>query len=175
MPIVLKDFDPKKVENWLDLPDKYGLKHEPSVVFVCAWIAFNYIYGLYCRENRGKLLTWANKNSEAGFGDREQWEFFVQQREFENIFNDIKLGEKSKKIFQKEMPRRIIDMLWEKHYHPKKNIVGAFPLNTLNALELFDLIYAVRNNLFHGGKKADNPDDQLILGVAGSFLSKFIR
>ena len=62
MPILMKDFDHVRVSEWLQLQDKYNLKGEPSVVFVCAWIAFNYAYGVYCRENRGRLLTWAKKD-----------------------------------------------------------------------------------------------------------------
>ena len=59
-------------------------------------------------------------------------------------------------------------------YHPERTFTGAFPLGVLNTWELFDLIYIVRNNLFHGGKKADSPEDRPVLEVAGSFLSGFM-
>lgn len=173
MAIVMKDFDDRRVKEWLYLPDKYGLKHEPAVGFVCAWIAFNYVYGLYCRQYSGKLRTLAEKGSEDKIGDREQWRFFVGQPELEAIFNEIKLGKNSKQIFDVEMPKRITDLLWG-HPHPKRAPVGRFSLRTLTALEFFDLLYTIRNNLFHGGKKVDNNEDRTILEVASSSLTNFM-
>lgn len=128
--------------------------------FIFLWISFNALY---------EATTIADR-------DTDSWKEFITKEEVVNIWNTIKNSQEFLDFLRYLKNRQVYDKfgieLHEKGwlYNMQKNIFYS-DWNFWNDLGKFiGVIYRIRNNLFHGWKRWDDSDIDLIKEANKSFL-----
>jgi hypothetical protein len=161
--------DAKRFKDWLDMAAERQ-KNDQIFSFIAAWIAFNFYYASYSSNNHYlEFEKWRDQNGK-DFGDRSQWLFLINHDEFAKKFSPIF---RKHKVLQETIDLPIYKMITK----------GAVPSNTkprpykwqeLSDEDIFEVLYQVRNNLFHGEKHIDDPRDRKILEAACNFMIPFL-
>lgn len=169
--IILKGLDKERLSNWIqDAEDKK--ESDPVHSFIAAWIGFNYYYSTFASQNANDFNRWIRNHFNGRKGDKAQWMFLIQHKLFRNFFN--KFRETTKDIFEESVKLPIIDMLNGKSV--PENREGEYKLKDLSDLELFEILYQIRNNLFHGSKDPEkNERDMKLSALASRFVLSFLR
>lgn len=168
--IILKDLNFSRSRHWLlDAKDKQNI--DPVYSFIASWISFNHYYGAFAASNPADFLTWSTSNMRGSSGDRAQLMYLINKKEFSDFFNTFKL--KQKELFDTKIDLPIINLL-NKHGVPA-DINGEFKLTDLQVEQIFQAIYQIRNNLFHGGKDLFTNERDMALSTFGSkFMLLFL-
>jgi hypothetical protein len=172
--IVLRGLDKDKLCRWIKTAEDNGTG-DPVYSFIAAWIGFNYYYSTFAfaedKKDEG-FKIWSNSNFHGSKGDKAQWSFLIQHSSFESFFNNFK--KQNKKIFGVSIKLPIVDML--KGEFVPKDRTGEIKLEELSTLEIFEILYQIRNNLFHGDKDPKKNERDLELSTfACRFALPFLR
>ncbi len=169
--ITLKGLDKDKLINWLKNAESKR-EGDPVHSFIAAWIGFNYYYSTFAYENIEDFKKWSNKNCSGSLRDKAQWMYLVQHDLFKKIYADFRYHEHS--LFKENIFLPIIGMLDDKPI--PTSVKGDFKLSDLRDFELFQILYQIRNNLFHGSKDTvKNERDLKLSTFAGRFTIKLLQ
>ena len=143
----LEGLDLQKMEGWV-LRALEQLDVDGVLSFICAWIAFNYYYGMVTTENSQRIRKKHKIREDELIPDSLQIEYLLQRTNFPKIVSEFQMQN------EKEL-ETIIDLpitnVSTNRDHPSSRTTSA-SLNELTPDEVIDSIYTIRNNLFHGGK-----------------------
>jgi len=140
----LKELNFSRIRQWLfDAKNKQDI--DPVYSFIATWISFNHFYATFSSTNRKGFSEWLNRPRS---GDRAQLMYLIQTKEFVEFFNTFKSEQPI--LFSVEIKLPVIDLLNKKDI--PDGVKGKYILNNLPINQIFEVIYQIRNNLFHGNK-----------------------
>src|SRR5262249_28722664 len=115
-------------------------------------------------------LTWSNANMNGSAGDKAQWAFLVSTADFTNFFDTFRPA-------HAQLLESAIDLPVKNPLNGKDiptGIAGTKRLNDLTTRDLFEVIYQIRNNLFHGSKGPFTlKRDEALTNIASEFTLTF--
>ena len=139
------------IKEWLN----YGKGKEPIFSFLCNYIAFNCLYGKYPLERDGHR---SELNQIQNMLDKELPILNKQNFSPYKILND-----------DSEIIKRPVKSMRSQTQILRKD------LNNHNIYKLFESIYIIRCNFFHGEKQLYNERDRKLITEANSILSYFLE
>ena len=155
----LKDLNFSRSRRWIiNAKDKQG--SDPAYSFIAAWISFNHFYGTFASSNRAGFLAWSKNNS----GDKAQLTYLITRKEFADFFSMFKAEQKE--LFEIEVNLPVINLLNGQGI--PDGIKGKYKLADLQVEQIFQVIYQIRNNLFHGNKDPFANERDKVLSQFGS-------
>ncbi len=140
----LKELNFARIRQWI-IDAKAKQDTDSVYSFIAAWIGFNHFYGTFASTQKKNFLTWLNGRHS---GDRAQLMYLIQTKEFVEFFDVFK--SKHQKLFSIEITLPVINPLKEQGV--PDNLKGNYKLSDLPINQIFEVIYQIRNNLFHGDK-----------------------
>ncbi|MFM2599867.1 hypothetical protein [Vibrio fortis] len=160
--------DYEKIENW-NLRAYVEFDLEPVVSFISSWISLNYVYSTYALVLKDEFINWgALSNGSHRKGDKAELEFFANSP----LVSELLIVLKQSKSYEVELP--IKGVLYGT-YVPDETTRKVNVLE-LDAVDLFLVVYQVRNNLFHGSKDPLKSDrDENLCKVLAQFLIDFMK
>jgi hypothetical protein len=166
----LKELSFARSRRWLiDAQDRRT--SDPVYSFIATWISFNHFYGTYAASNAKEFEVWSKKNASGSPGDKAQWRFLVQTKEFTKLFDAFKASSPNPFDLQIQLP--VIDVLTGKA--APEGLKGAYKCADLRTEQIFEVIYQIRNNLFHGNKDPFSAErDKSLSTFACDFLLPFV-
>lgn len=164
---MLKDLNFSRCRRWiLDARDKQ--ESDPVYAFIALWIGFNYYYGTFASSNR----TDFHKYSKGKKGDKVQWNYLIARKEFAKFFAAFRAAQKE--LFEIEINLPIMDLLFNRSI-PENVKRGKYKLRDLQTEQIFQIIYQIRNNLFHGNKDPFvNERDKRLSKFGSQFMLLFL-
>jgi hypothetical protein len=171
--IKLKDLDLDKMERWVkSARDIRG--HDDVFSFICAWIAFNYYYGIVTTENNKRIRRKFGIGEDEFIPDWLQIQYLLNDTVFPKIVSEFQMQNEKELAIIIELPITNVSSPTKKDHPPSRTTDT--PLIDLTPAELIDAIYAIRNNLFHGGKDPRwVPRDMRLCEQANTFLVPFVE
>ena len=165
----LKALNFDRYRHWVS--DARGkLESDPVHSFISGWIAFNHYYGTYAVEYRESLLKWTNDRKPR---DKKQWLFLMQREDFQHYFEGFKKREPDVLDTQLALP---VESILHRTLVPEGLKPGSYRLADLSALQIFESLYQIRNNLFHGSKDPGRSERDLGLATsAATFMASFLE
>lgn len=161
----LKDLDFKRSRSWI-LESAKQKDTDPAYSFIAAWISFNHYYGTFASTHKVTFGQWTKGNVNGSFGDKAQWMYLVAQSEFDVFFKAFR--SKHESLFAREVDLPVENRLTEKAV--PDGITGGKKLSDLTTRQLFDVVYQIRNNLFHGEKDPfTSQRDAVLTRLGGQF------
>lgn len=151
-----------RIRNW-NLMARLQIDQDPAMSFIASWIAFNHVYATYANSFKSDFEEWSGQNKNKR-GDKAQVEFFASSKLAKNLL--VNLNEKGKS-YELSLP---VESVLNGHKVPNtfKQSINIFELGSI---DLFFVIYQVRNNLFHGSKDPfSSPRDESLCVVLADFL-----
>lgn len=140
---------------------------DPVYSFIASWISFNHFYGTFSSSNQVNFLVWAKDNMGGSSGDKAQLIYLITRKEFADFFSAFKA--KQGELFKIEIELPVINLL-NGHGVPD-NIKGKYKLADLQVEQIFQVIYQIRNNLFHGNKDPfTNKRDKVLSRFGSHFM-----
>lgn len=167
MAIKLEELNFARLCDWLSIA---GHKKDDDVVFafIATWVSFNYYYSTFASSNNEDFKEWAKSQRSGNYGDKSQWVYLINHPDFLNFFDSFKINFPG--LFQTQIKLPVINMLDATKWVPS-NISGEVALNTLSAEQIFEIVYQIRNNLFHGDKNPfKNKRDRDLTIISLNFL-----
>ena len=169
--IILKGLDKDRLTDWIQNADDKN-KTDPVHSFIAAWIGFNHYYSTFASQHMDDFNEWRVNHFKGRKGDKAEWMFLIQHYEFKKLFDRFKETEKG--LFENNVELPIRDMLYDRSV--PENRKGKLKFKELNELELFESLYQIRNNLFHGSKNPEkNKRDKELSTLASDFMLPFLR
>jgi hypothetical protein len=163
--ITLKELNFARTRGWLI--DAEGRRQaDPVYSFIAAWISFNHFYGTYASSNVADFDAWSNTNASGSRGDKAQWRFLVQTKQFTQFFDAFKANDEM--LFSVQLQLPVMDILTGKAV--PDGLTGTYKCADLNTEQLFALVYQIRNNLFHGDKDPFSSERDTLLSSFASNL-----
>ena len=148
MTIILKDLSHARLSDWLAAAENKK-ESDPIFAFISTWISFNYYYATFALANNNAFERWANANRSGNKGDRSQWLFLINCSDFLTFFGVFK--SKYADLFTMSVKLPIQNMFYRDKKIPD-GVSGITQLRSLTTAQIFEVIYQIRNNLFHGSK-----------------------
>jgi hypothetical protein len=145
--IELKGLAFTRTRNWLKKAHDCG-EHDSIGAFISAWISFNHYYSTFAFENINQFRDWTRQNYGGRQGDKAELLFLVHSRGFTEFFADYK--QRYPQRLNSAIVLPVTNML--KDSPVPKNVRGECKLSDLRNEDLFEVVYQIRNNLFHGSK-----------------------
>ncbi|MEZ9568509.1 hypothetical protein AB4242_06450 [Vibrio splendidus] len=131
--------DVERINNW-HLRAKVDLdSNEPAMSFISSWIALNHIYGVYANHPDSTI----GKKP----GDKQQVIYFSKSEEAHGLLEEVKAKEHISSLLVNLLVKSVLTGTKV----PNCDAVKC-KLIDIECLDLFLIIYQVRNNLFHGSK-----------------------
>jgi hypothetical protein len=162
--------DVNRFNLWLKIAKDKQQQKDPIFSFIAAWIAFNFYYSAYSgNEHNLEFEKWCEKQTK-DFGDRSQWLFLINHEEFAKGFYPTF---RKHKVLQNTIELPVFKMIG-KGAVPSGRKHAQYRWHELLDEEIFEVLYQVRNNLFHGQKHINDPRDQEILSAACDFMIPFL-
>lgn len=143
----LKDLNFARTRRWI-IDAKSKQDTDPVYSFIATWIGFNHFYGTFASTNSKDFQDWSKRNMSGSPGDKAQLIYLVQSKEFIEFFKVFK--SEQQKLFTIEIRLPVINLLSEQGV--PDGIAGKYKLSDLQADQIFQVVYQIRNNLFHGDK-----------------------
>jgi len=146
----LNESEKEMIRQWYykSLPDYFS-------AFTTLWIAFNAYY---------------KRKFPGSGGDHNMVKSLYKDPKHQNLFDNLLKGEDFSKAVENLMkelcsnPLRNMDTGKEYKIHDKRKME-----------EVFEVLYIVRNNLFHGDKKIDIKRDEKIVKLSYQILRLFMK
>ena len=137
---------------------KYGLqkKDDEIIKFMVHWIAFNWLFGKYPGNERGKIEAYVNKN----------YEKLARFDAFSSPAIDVFLDAEVEDVHGSEKQKKAMKVFYETICKGKGKERVKYLLFT---------IQTVRNNLFHGAKNLHNPRDIELVKASSVILEGYLR
>ena len=168
---ILKSLDKKRMQYWIDCA-KSKQKEDQVYSFISAWIGFNYFYSTYISENREDFIKWTNIHCNGSKGDKAQLLFLISESKFNGFFNEYKNQNMDNFKISIDLP--ILNMI-DTFKNVPKDFKGKYKLEDLSTKQIFETIYQIRNNLFHGSKNPKkNKRDNILSLIACNFMIPFL-
>ena len=169
--IILKGLDKDRLTDWIQNADDKN-KTDPVHSFIAAWIGFNHYYSTFAAQHVDDFNEWRIKYFKNQKGDKAEWMFLIHHDEFKRLFNRFK--ETEKELFENNIELPIIDELYVKSVPANRK--GKLKFKELSEVELFESLYQIRNNLFHGSKNpVKNERDMELSKLSSHFMLPFLR
>lgn len=143
----LKELNFARCRRWI-IDAKAKQDTDPVYAFIASWISFNHFYGTFASTYSEDFFEWSKKNMSGSLGDKAQLMYLIQTKEFVEFINSF-MSEKQK-LFSIEIKLPVINPL-NKQGVPD-DAKGKYKLSNLHPNQLFQVLYQIRNNLFHGDK-----------------------
>jgi hypothetical protein len=158
-PMILKNLDFEKMRRWVEnSKDKQAT--DPVFAFISAWIGFNYFY-----------YTFASTHGENTGRDRDMLFFLIDHRDFATFFSEYR--ERNRAAFEAVVDLPIVNLLNGKRV--PADVAGPVKLENLNNKKIFQIVYQIRNNLFHGRKDPKkNARDRELSEFACELMTPFL-
>ena len=170
--IKLGGLDFERMKYWINQAEEKQAT-EPIYSFILIWIGFNYYYGTFVVDYEREFISWANTNFSGSKGDKAQLFFLVNQDCFSILYSKFK--EQSPRSLDIEIKLPIINMI-DKTKKVPSNYEGLHNLKTLSIEDIFNIVYQIRNNLFHGSKNIDKSKrDKELSKQAAKFMIPFLN
>ena len=134
-------------------------KEDPIGSFIFAWISFNHYYSTFACEDATQFKNWSRKYCGGRRGDKAELLYLVHSDDFADTFADFKSRYPERLSPLIELP--IVDALGGSRV--PKNVKGTQKLSDLSNVDLFEVTYQIRNNLFHGSKDPVKSRRDLVL------------
>jgi hypothetical protein len=163
----LKELNFVRIRQWI-IDTKNKQDADPVYSFIAAWIGFNHFYGTFASINSKDFSAWLNSRHP---GDRAQLMYLIQTKEFVEFFDAFK--SEQQELFSIEIKLPIINPLNERGV--PDGVKGKYKLYDLPINQIFEVVYQIRNNLFHGDKDPFRDERDKELSCFGSeFMLLFI-
>ncbi len=177
--IHITGLDFQRIKYWLDRADA-SQDADPVTAFFSAWVSFNYYYCTFAfsREYKLQFTKWKESKwpgggkDKRGDGEKSQWSFLVNSDRFQKVYSDCKVTQPYLLELTVKLP--IKNMKNGRKIPSNKNCVCK--VSDLSIDQVFDVLYQIRNNLFHGQKDPAKEARDLELTTFGvKFLAPFMR
>lgn len=156
--ITIKGLDFTMSRNWIKRAG-YSREDDPIGSFIFAWISFNHYYSTFALENTRQFKDWSRKYFSGRQGDKVELLYLVHSDDFVDALANFESLYPERLSHPIELP--IIDVL--RGSRVPKNIKGTRRLSDLSNVDLFRVMYQIRNNLFHGSKDPVKSQRDLVL------------
>jgi hypothetical protein len=166
----LKELNFTRIRQWI-IEAKNKQETDPVYSFIAIWIGFNHFYATFADTNYKDFSEWTKKNMKGSQGDKAQLKYLIQKKEFVEFFDTFKFEQPT--LLNLEITLPIINFL-NKQCVPD-GMKGKYKLSHLHINQLFEVIYQIRNNLFHGNKDPfRNIRDKELSQFGSEFMLLFI-
>ncbi len=154
----LEGLEFKRMRGWLSKARENEDK-DAAYAFICAWIGFNYYYGTYSRFHG------IHQDLE-----RAKWQSLVQKHKgFRRIYSEFLKDNPT--IFNQKLLKPIPGSTSDASRWGQWLVFRELPRE-----EIFEQLYVIRNNLFHGLKYPDeNERDRELCSIGANFLISFLE
>lgn len=159
------------IDTWLTRA-KEEIDYYPPFAFISSWIAFNHYYATFTKKHLSDYKTYVRSKFGRRGGDKAEWNFLINHSFFSTFYGNycrnntelltsIKIQLPVKNVMMgRDVPNGV---------HGEKSLFDLTPQQT------FEVIYQIRNNLFHGVKDPDKVLRDEVLTLAGAqFLIPFM-
>ncbi|EJG1508045.1 hypothetical protein NDJ15_16340 [Vibrio parahaemolyticus] len=161
----------ERLKNW-NLRANVEYEKEPVVSFISSWISLNHLYATHANVLKDEFIQWAKQESEQTGkgprrGDKAELEFFATSTQTCELLSSLK---SEKKSYEVTLPIR--GVLYGNSVPDETE--RTINILDLESVELFLVVYQVRNNLFHGSKDPlKSKRDETLCKTLAQFLLDF--
>lgn len=148
-------------------------KSEPDYFtsFTTLWISFNAYYKAYYQENRASLNE---------FIDRKGIEKIKESNEHYNLLKELARKEPSLRKLLKSLADELKNSpLQNMHNGKRLNLPGESLIDANISRDyykkLIEILYTIRNNMFHGDKEIISHRDKKLVTLAYKLLHEFMK
>ena len=173
--LLAKGLDKNLMETWIGEAHARWKNKDTVFSLMASWIAFNCYFGSYCEENNWVGFKRSCDNSGRDLdASRSRLDFLIEQEDFKSFFKSFS----QEKVFEESIRLPIVrqdpDGKIRKKV-PSDLEAGTYQWKNLTHRQTFDVLYQIRNNLFHGQKDhAHTGRDHEVIEAACSFMIPFL-
>ncbi|MEW6532032.1 MAG: hypothetical protein AB1473_14435 [Thermodesulfobacteriota bacterium] len=168
--IFLPNLDRGLIAGGLEFARYYVHDGDSFAAFFFAYYPFNHYYDRFAAHKKPSPKRYQRDD----FGrvrEREKLRFLADQDYFQTIY--VQFQREFEPVTQDEVRLPVINMMTGESV--PHEVSGDAKLSTLSAWDLFDTLYTIRNNLFHGQKRIDDHDrDWPLCAAAAQVLIAFL-
>lgn len=150
---------------------------DPAYQYICAWIAFNCYYASVTMANirwisssYSKHVT-INRHARTHIPEWVQLDFLKKKSPFGRMVEEVK--NRNSTLFKETRLEIPVQNLLTQEWIPSESSRDT-PIMEMGHEDLLDVLYVIRNNLFHGGKERRmGSRDMNLCRQAATFLVPF--
>jgi hypothetical protein len=141
---------------WVELAERH--LNDSVYSFICSWIAFNYCYGTYCDcYHYGEQLQ-----------ERSKIRKILDYDDFRTFFKEFMADNAD------AMPESLLKPIAGLRGEAPRHGLRVNPRN-LEPETMFQILYGIRNDLFHGTKHPKTTRNKEVLDFAAGFMVPFVK
>jgi hypothetical protein len=169
--LVVKGLDFDRMKRWLSFAID-NQKDDPVFSFIASWIGFNYYYASFPVEDRWvEFEKWCKAKERDYDATTTQLDFLIQREEFTTFFREFR----ENKIFNESIDVPVRNTVIGGFIPPKPRTQKKLWKELTEEEILIDVLYRIRNNLFHGQKDPEkNKRDKEVCIAACNFMIPFL-